>query len=429
MDIERSLLMRMIAVGGVDLVVSEGVEAQHFADEELRAIFTTCTRHYHAWRDSPSIDAIARRHPDFKLLPVSDELGYLIKEFRLDSEWRVGVEKWRDIGDMLDRAEGGDQEAREGVAASFSEHAREMAMRVPVPRSSKMSEMANRILTIKSQQDSGVMPGVPIGIPQVDRYVVAVRPTEVCIHCGYSGRGKTTGLVRSGVAAYEAGEQVLFLSLEMEQDEVWEMFDAKVADLSREAISRRELGEDDYGRYEEAAVRVKNAPNEVVVLDEVGGGATIDKLAALVDLYKPTVVCVDYISLMKSLTSKTSDWERVSEISHALKQLARAYKIVVYAAAQNNRQAADEGPTEENIAFSSTIYQDCNIMVGYHQDPEMEKINKMQVRLIKHRRGRKGPIGDSGYSEFSEMWDRDRLHFEDWSSTHEWTMKERSKAQ
>lgn len=411
------------------MVVSEGVEAHHFADEELRGIFTTCVKHYRAWRDNPSIEAVARRHPDFKMLPVSDELGYLIKEFRLECEHRAGVQKWRDIGDMLDRAQEGDQEAREGVAAAFSEHAREMAMLVPVPRSSRLSDMASRIMTIKSQQASGVMPGVPLGIPQVDRYVVAVRPTEVCIHCGYSGRGKTTGLVRSGITAYGVGESVLFVSLEMEQDEVWEMFDAKAADLSREAISRRELGEDDYGRYEEAAARVGSAQNDITVIDEVAGGATIDKLAALVDLYKPTVLCVDYISLMKSLTSKTSDWERVSEISHALKQLARSYKIVVYAAAQNNRQAADDGPTEDNIAFSSTIYQDCNIMVGYHQDPEMAKINQMQVRLIKHRRGQKGPIGESGYGEFLEMWDRDRLYFEDWSATHEWTMKERAKSQ
>jgi hypothetical protein len=44
----------------------------------------------------------------------------------------------------------------------------------------------------------------------------------------------------------------------------------------------------------------------------------------------------------------------------------------------------------------------------------------MQGRLIKNRGGEKGPPGDSGYYEFYEHWDRDRMVFEDWGAHHDW---------
>jgi KaiC/GvpD/RAD55 family RecA-like ATPase len=426
MDSEIGLLSRMIAVGGVDQVIAAGIEPRHFNDDALRVVFETCVEHVRLWRVPPSIDAVRRQHPDYKLFPVTDDLGYLIKQFNDDCGYRAGVTKWRDIGDMLDKADAGDHEARAQIPELFAEHAREMATLVPIPRSSRLSDMSSRILTIKRQQEAGTMPGVRLGIPQLDPWIHVVRPTEFVVHCAASGKGKTTGLVRSTSQAYSEGEEALLISLEMEDDEVWEIFDAKIAELSRTAIAKRELSIEDYDRYQRAAERVSQARNEVVVIDDIPGGATIDKVAALVDRYGPSVVAIDYISLMKTHLKSDSKWERVAEISTALKYLARSYKIKLYVAAQNNRQAFDDGPTEDNIAFSSSIFMDCNRMVGYHQDPEMAKINKIEIRLIKNRGGPLGPIGQSGYGEFFEHWDRDKVIFEDWSKTHEWMVKQQA---
>jgi replicative DNA helicase len=129
---------------------------------------------------------------------------------------------------------------------------------------------------------------------------------------------------------------------------------------------------------------------------------------------------VDYLSLMDSIRKASSDWERVKDVSSSLKALARSMRVRIYAAAQNNREAFQEGPTESNIAFSSSIFNDCNVMVGYHQTAEWTRIGKMQVRLLKNRGSDKGPPGDSGYYECYEHWDRDRMIMEEWTPAHEW---------
>jgi hypothetical protein len=126
---------------------------------------------------------------------------------------------------------------------------------------------------------------------------------------------------------------------------------------------------------------------------------------------------------MQSTLKASSDWERVKTISAQLKALARSSKVKLYVAAQNSKDAALNGPTEDNIAFSSAIFNDCNVMVGWHQTGEWATMDKMQGRLLKNRRGEKGPPGDSGYYEFYEHWDRDRMQMEPWTPAHEWSAK------
>lgn len=299
------------------------------------------------------------------------------------------------------------------------EIARRVTAESPVSEISRFSDMADRLDKIKSQQESGILPGVPTGIPGLDQYVRAIRTGEFFVHCGFSGRGKTQSLVRSSIPAYQAGDTVIMNSLEMNPDETWEIYDAEAARLSRKAISNRQLGKEDYGRYEEAAARVRQAQNDIIYTRVM----TVDELAAAVDRHKAQTVCVDYVSLMESSRRNAADWERVKDVSQSLKKLAGTMGVKVYAAAQNGKDAAVNGPTEDNIAYSSAIFYDCNVMIGWHQTPDMARLDKMQGRLIKNRGGDKGPPGDSGYYEFYERWDRDRMIMEPWSESHAWDLK------
>lgn len=418
-DIELEVLSRAIMVGDVGKLIAAGIEGRHFFDPAARAVYLTCAEHYSVWRQSLSLDGVKRHHPDYRIVPVSDELDYLIDEFRVDRAVKIGISKALDINRMLELAELGDRDTRRNLVELFMEHAREVAVLAPGEPVQRLSDMGNRITTIREQQRSGVMSGTPTGIPSLDPYVRAIRPGEFFVHCGFSGRGKTQSLTRSSIPPYLGGDVVLMNSLEMSPEEIWEIYDAHAAQLSRKAISRRELGEADYERYEEAAARVRAAENDIIYVRV----ETVDKLAAMVERYGAQTVCVDYVSLMESQMRSRSDWERVKDVSQGLKRLAMSAGVRVYAAAQNSKDAALNGPTEDNIAYSSAIFYDCNVMVGWHQTAEWARVDKMQGRLIKNRGADKGPPGDSGYYEFYEHWDRDRMVFEDWTPIHDWQAK------
>src|SRR4051812_25208604 len=106
-DIELEVLSRAIMVGGIDQLIAAGIEGRHFFDDDSRAVFETCADHYRTWRRALSLDAVRRHHPDYKVVPVNDELGYLIEEFRTDRTIKMAISKARDINVMLAEAESG----------------------------------------------------------------------------------------------------------------------------------------------------------------------------------------------------------------------------------------------------------------------------------------------------------------------------------
>jgi replicative DNA helicase len=422
-DIELEVLSRAIMLEKVGELIANQIEDRHFFDPESRAVFRTCADYYSVWGKSLSLESVKRHHPEFRIVPASDELGYLIHEFKKDRVVKLATTKILDMHRTIaiaeDPREPEHEQTRNNLLDLLMDHMREVATLAPGEQVSRYSDMGNRIKTIREQQRTGALPGVPTGIPSVDPFVRVIKAGDFFVQCGFSGRGKSQGLVRSSVQAYAAGDIVLMNSLEMSPDEIWEIYDAEAAKLSRRAIQFRDLSEQDYERYEMAAARVRAAQNDIVYVR----AESVDKLAAMVERYGANTACVDYVSLMEGQRRASSDWERTKEVSQSLKKLAGHMNIRVYAAAQSNRDAALNGPTEDNIAHSTSIFSDANVMIGWHQDPEMARIDKVQGRLLKNRNGHKGPPGKSNYYEFYEHWNRDRMIMEAWTDQHDWMAK------
>jgi replicative DNA helicase len=419
-DIELELLSRAIMTGGIDQLIAGDIEARDFYDPFAREVFRTCAEHYAIWRHPLSLDGVKRHHPEYQVVPVSDDLGYLISEFRIDRGVKVGLRATRELHKLLEAAENRNhpdhKAARQHFIDRYMEIARTVSAEAPGENVERLSDMEERIKIIRAQQKEGIMPGVPTGIPGLDTDVRRVNYGEFLVHTGFSGTGKTQSLIRSSIPPYKEGDVVLMNSLEMSAPEIWEIYDAEAARLSRRAIRYRELGESDYELYEEAAARVRNARNDIYYVRV----ETVDKLAAMVERYGAKTVCVDYISLMESQRRAKADWERVMDVSKSLKRLAGDMNIRVYAAAQNHKDAVTDGPTKDNLSYSSAIFYDCNVMVGWWQTPDMARMNQIQGRLIKNRGGELGPPGDSGYYEFLEHIDRDRMVWEPWTDAHKW---------
>lgn len=414
MDEEIALVSRMVQTGKIEEVVAEGVEAHHFSDESCRTVFEICVDHANLWRHPPSRDAIerelARRQVEFTFRIVDDDVLYLANEFKGAVSYRHAVEKWRDLADSID-----DPLQRHRLAEVFAEHARDMALLVPTPRVSRFSDMANRIIVARKEQESGKRPGIDLGFRDVDALVSGIRMTEYVAFIAYTNMGKTQGMIRGAHSSYMQDVLPMFVSLEMESEELYDKWDAMAAGISSKAMRARELKPDDWEKWEIAAQKAKDSSNDIIVIDDLRGSATVDRIAAHAERYSPGLICVDYVSLMEAHREIRSDWERVQYISRSLKRLSRAFRIPVYAAAQCNREAERDGPTLDNIAYSTAIGQDANVVIGFHQIPEWVGIKKVEVRLLKNRGGPKG--------DFFEMWNRDLMDFAPWSREHEWAGK------
>src|SRR3954471_10327700 len=152
-DIELELLSRAILVGGIADLISAQIEARLFFDPEARAVFETCVDHYRTWQHPLSLEGIKRRHPDFRVVASSDELGYLISEFREDRSVKAVISHLLDMNRNAEQAESGDREMRRKLPDLFIEAARAAAAEVPLQNVERFSDMDRRMEEIRAQQN------------------------------------------------------------------------------------------------------------------------------------------------------------------------------------------------------------------------------------------------------------------------------------
>ena len=109
------------------------------------------------------------------------------------------------------------------------------------------------------------------------------------------------------------------------------------------------------------------------------------------------VIIIDYLQLMEGRRSNDNRVNEISEISRALKQLARELNIPVIALSQLSRAVESRSPQIPKLSDlreSGSIEQDADVVLFlYREDrekPETPNKNIVEVHVAKHRNG---PVG------------------------------------
>jgi replicative DNA helicase len=193
-----------------------------------------------------------------------------------------------------------------------------------------------------------------VGLKQSRLYVFGARP----------GVGKT--LVGLQLAWEIAREQdVLFFSLEMDKTDLLKRVVAGELNIDLGLLERGELDADQRAAVGELIARVDN---RLLVADK--GGQTVAQLRSYLVAVKEKrdvqVVVVDYLQLISASNPKASAYEKVSQISIDLKNLAKEFNVAVVALAQLNRRVdnkPDDRPNASDLRDSGQIEQDADVIV------------------------------------------------------------------
>jgi replicative DNA helicase len=193
-----------------------------------------------------------------------------------------------------------------------------------------------------------------VGLKQSRLYVFGARP----------GVGKTVvGLQLAWEISRE--QDVLFFSLEMDKTDLLKRVVAGELDIDLGLIERGELDKDQRRAVGQLISRVEN---RLIVADK--GGQTVAQLRSYLIAVKAKrdvqVVVVDYLQLIQAANPKASAYEKVSQISVDLKNLAKEFGVAVVALAQLNRRVdnkPDDRPNASDLRDSGQIEQDADVIV------------------------------------------------------------------
>src|SRR6187431_2906194 len=258
--------------------------------------------------------------------------------------------------------------------------------------------------------------GTPSGFRDLDRLTSGFQPGNLIIVAARPSMGKSgLGLCIAANLAVREERPVALFTLEMSKSEVTQRLMCSEAKVESQRLRSGRLAPDDWPRLTTACDRLMKAP---IYVDDTGS-TTIMELRSKARRLKSRepglgMIIVDYLQLMASDRNVESRVQEVSQISRALKVLARELEVPILAMSQLSRaveQRHDKRPILSDLRDSGSIEQDADLVMFIYRDEyylgeESDQQGIAEVILAKHRNGPTGTIKLSWlrrYAKFADL--------------------------
>jgi len=372
-DYESLLLSKALQSGGLADVVTRGIEPDHFLDDYLREVYEWALIFMRDHKSPPSISATKEEFPGFKPKLSKDPLSYHMEQFIKHYKEVQAIELVRIYHDAIE-----DPETIGDIEVHALDMARQLSEMVPAPRAERLSDGTRRKETYYRRKKTGEQHGILLGIPTYDDITIGLQPHELLIWGGPPGGGKTTGQQMTALNAYLQGHHVLFISLEVEAEQILRRFDTMLAKIRGRALKALELDTKEEERWTKWLERCESEKMErdIVIRDDIKN-CSVEKVAAEQLRYRPGMVIVDYLEEMRTPRG-IAGWEGVAQNGRGLKQSARLTKVPHVTATQLNREGETAYQSAQKIA---------DMLIVLQPDEEDYEKNEMELLLRKYRDG------------------------------------------
>ena len=281
------------------------------------------------------------------------------------------------------------------------------------PAFSKVGDMImDTIKTIeKLYERKELVTGVPTGFLDLDQKTAGFQPADLVIIAARPSMGKTAFVLNiAQYVAMQTETTVGIFSLEMSKEQLVMRMLCADARVDNAKVRSGYLGERDFPRLAMAAGRLAEAP---IYIDDTPGQNVLEVRAKARRLKHEAnlgLVIIDYLQLMRGLTSDENRTQELAEISRSLKALAKELDIPVVALSQLNRQVelrGDKRPMMSDIRESGAIEQDADVIMFIYRDefyhPESEEEGIAEIIIGKQRNGPTGTVRLAWRSEHTRF--------------------------
>ena len=243
--------------------------------------------------------------------------------------------------------------------------------------------------------------GVPTGFTELDRMTSGLHGGELVIIAARPSMGKTAlSLNLASHMALRAKKTIAYFSVEMGKESVMMRLLAAEAKISLGEIRTGRIQDASWPKLIQAAGSISESK---LFIDDTSGISPFEiraRCRRLKAQHGLDCIMIDYLQLM-DLKQKVESRERaVSEISKALKAIAKELQIPIIALAQLNRGVegrADRRPMLSDLRESGSIEQDADVIMmlyrdDYYDKDDPEKAGSAEIIIGKQRNGPTGTV-------------------------------------
>lgn len=383
MDIEVGLITKIIEYDGVKEVVNHKITPEFFYGKG-KPLFQHILKHYREYRKTPSLEAVQREFPGFQMERSDEPFEYFIDQIRQRHKYNTIVSGLQHLAGILSGPGQDVDEAEVELYKLTSKVSTELRLGRDLNYANDAEDRIERYVVKKTF--CGV-DGIPIHIEPIDNITGGAHGGELITILGQPGSGKTFFELVVARAALREGYRVLFITKEMEPEQIAVRMDAVLLGYTFDKVRRGLLGDTAERKYFEDIRALKDTCSDFIIsADEGEGGVT--SIQAKVEEFNPDLVIVDGSYLIIDEDGGKSQWERAMNITRRLKRLARKVRLPIYNSTQAGRQVKrSTAPDMEDVAFTYSYAQDSDAIISIYRSEEMVAGSKLGVKLAKVRDG------------------------------------------
>ena len=259
------------------------------------------------------------------------------------------------------------------------------------------------------------------GFGNIDKVTGGIRKSTVFIIGARPSTGKTTFALN--IAANQITDptkKVMFFSLEMSSEMIYERLMAAQNKIEYEKFSRNGLSEDEINLIATQSKKLKES-ERFFVIDDV---YNVEQICNMISENKPSLAVVDFMQIISAVGKFENVRSRIDYISSLFKRTAKTTGCVIIVLSQLSRMGK-EAPTMSDLKESGGLEQDGDYIALLHRPYVLNKNENecipedTQLLLDKNKFGRTGKIDlwfDLKHQKFyerDERWDISGLPFEE----------------
>jgi len=282
------------------------------------------------------------------------------------------------------------------------------------------AELLSKVfLDLKQKSVEIVLPGLKSGFDNLDLLTQGFQKSDLIIVAGRPSMGKTALCLNIAIAVCKNHKlPIIFFSLEMSKEQLMYRLLSNETEISNTALRSGNINKADWNKLSSV---IKNLSTLPIFIDDTPNisiqNIRLKIKKILFEQTKIGLIVIDYLQLMQLSTSKNENRvQELSQITRALKTIAREFNIPIIALSQLSRNVenrTDKRPMLSDLRESGSIEQDADLVLMLYRESYYKKqqsnLNKLNVDsaeliIAKHRNGPTGTVYlkfDAKYTRFS----------------------------
>jgi replicative DNA helicase len=390
------------------------------------------------YREPPTLNVLKDRaqKTNENLIPYIEECWREIDKSQFDiSEFKYELEKLKkqfaakeiiSLKEKLNKAE--------DAGADISKLSTDLSKTLDTIRSSGKVKTCER-KTVKEylnefrssfqekKKNPGLKAGIKTGFSFFDWATGGVKPSDFVLVAGETGHGKSTVLMNMArniwmgtnsidMTELSEGKNVVYFSLEMPYENCFIRLLASLSKVPYKKIETASVNKEEFARLKQALEFMHRYQNnfDIVDIPRLAKPSDIEGIVSeIVEDRKLDAIFVDYLGIMHPNSDDSDqDWLKQSMVAYELREIARAYNVPIFSAAQLNRKGQKKDGEEisiDRLSRSAGITTHCTAVLMLEKRKNEHLFGDMIIHLLKNRHGSLGKGRAIKHLEFSLLED------------------------